>query len=900
VSLLDGLRHRLDVLLHPRRFARELEDEFRFHLSLDALDQECSRSSGLSTAEAQDAARRRLGNLTSLAEETRHMAGLGFLDMARQDLGFAVRTFRRAPAFTLVAIVTLAVGIGANTAIFSAINTMLLRPLPFPDAGRLMKVSLIAPPRGESPGNDDFVWSYPKFVAFRDAQTVFQDLALFDDLDFTVRGEDGAERDHGEYAGAQYLTTLGVRPALGRNFVAAEDRTPGAASVVILSDAFWQRRFNADPAALGRTLSVNGSPYQIVGILPPGFRGLSGKADFLLPMMAQSVDELGEPWSHNWTLVARLKQGVTIPAAKAAVTQLGVVVDRAYPNSTTKERWGAVARQLDATRVDRGIRRSLLVLLGAVGLVLLIACANVANLFLVRAAGRRREIAVRLSLGAGRGRLVRQLLTESVLLGVAGGIASLALAWIGVHSLTRLDAAAALHAERFSGLGAVSFSSIRLDPAAFGFAALLAILTGLVFGLVPAIQATRPSLAAELKDDGQGGPVGRRGFSGRNLLVVAEIALAVVLLAGSGLMVRSLGKLLDVDPGFVPERVLTMRLNTGGEYPQDSLPAFYADLTERIGALPGVSAVGLSDCPPLNGGCNVTSIVFHDRPPVAAGTEPAIGLHRITAGWPVVAGVPLIEGRLFNEADRAGRSKALLINQTAARKFWPGRSAIGRPVGIGQGGYDTAYVVGVLGDTRYGTVDSVPVPDTYLSYDQSPRGRMMVFIKTTGDPKALAAPVRRVVNQLLPAAPVYDVQTMDSRVATSLGYARFNTILLTLFGIMALALSAVGTYGVIAFTVTQRRRELGIRAALGASGGNLIRMVVGQGARLATAGAVIGLVGALMATRLLRSLLYGVGPTDPATFIGIIVLLTAAVLLASWIPARRAAGADPSEVLRSS
>jgi predicted permease len=899
MSLLDVLRYRLRVLLRPGRHARELDEEIRFHLSLETMQREHAARGAVSQTDARWAARRRFGNLTTTKEEARQMAGLGFFDTTEQDVRFALRSFRSSPGFTTVAVLTLAVGIGANTAIFSAVNAMLLRPLPFKDPDRLMKVSLTVPARGDSPSRDDVPWSYPKFTVFRKAQTIFGDVTLWTGSQGTVRVGADAERTNYELVDAHYLPTLGIRTALGRNFSAEEDASPGGARVAILADAFWQRRFNADSAVLGRSLTLDGYPFTIVGVLPPGFRGITGTAELFLSFMSQDAQQLGEPWSHGYDLIARLKPGVTPGGAKVVVRQLGDVVADAYPDPQIRnERWGGIARELDGTRVDPVVRRSLLVLLGAVGLVLLIACANVANLFLVRAAGRRREIAVRLAVGAGRRRLVRQLLTESVVLSMLGGLASVVVAWWGVKLLGALDPSTTLRVQRLGGIGAISFDTIRLDPAALAFAAALTIVTGLVFGLVPALQATHPSLTGDLKSD-TSRLIGTRGLTSRNLLAVVEIGLAVVLLAGSGLMIRSLAKLLGVRPGFDAEQVLTMRFNLNG-VGRDSLPAFYDQLVARLASIPGATNVGLADCPPLNGGCNATILMQRDRPAVARGTEPSIGVHWVTPGWFATMRIPLKAGRVFGNGDRLGAQKVVVVSETAARKYWPGQDAIGRPVSVGQGGFydDTAYVVGVVGDVRFGTLDSLPVPDVYLSYYQSPRGRMMMFVRAAGDPRTLVGAARREIAALAPGVPLYDVRPMRERVSEAMGYARFSAILLAAFAAVALALAALGTYGVISFGVSQRTREIGVRVALGATRGDVLRLIVGQGIGLAVVGGALGLAGALAATRVLRSLLYDVAPSDPVTLVAIMALLVVAVVLASWLPARRAAGVHPAEALR--
>jgi predicted permease len=901
MSLIDSLRYRLGALLHPRRHARELREELDFHLSLAAMQREHAARGTVPKAEAYYAARRRLGNMTNVEEEARHMAGLGFFDVAMQDARFALRSFRRSPAFTAVAVITLAIGIGANTAIFSAVDALLLRPLPFADPDRLMQVSLTTPASAASPARDDMVWSIPKARVFRDAQKVFSDVSLYTDYQFTVR-DGGAERASGEYADSRYLPTLGIQPIIGRNFTGDEDEQLGAARVVILSDAFWQQRFNADPSVLGRTLNLEGEPYTIVGVLPPGFRGLTGRAELLVPLASLPVEASREAWSHSFSMVARLAPGVSPERAKQGVASVGRIVDESYPAGREGGgHWGATARLLDATRVDPLVRRSLLVLFGAVGLLLLIACSNVANLFLVRAAGRGREIAVRLAVGAGRRRLVRQLLTESVLLSAAGGMASVLVAWWGVKLLSALDPSTTLGVQRLGGLGAVSFDSIRLDTGAFVFTALLALATGVIFGLVPALQATHPSLTDALKaDSARPRRRGVRGLASRNVLAASEIALALVLLAGSGLMLRSLGKLLGVQPGFDAERVLTLRLNTGEMLGRDSLPGFYDLMLQRLGALPGVTGVALGDCPPLNGGCNGTVLVRRDRPPVDPESAPEVGVHWVSPDWFSTLRVPLLSGRLLGAGDRLGGRKVVLVSETAAKRFFPGEDPIGRPVSVGQGGFwdDTAFVVGVVGDVRYGTIDSIPAPDVYLSFYQSPRGRMMIYLRTAADPLSIAPAARRVLREVAPDAPVYDVRTLSSRVADASAYARFSAMLLAIFAVMALVLAAIGVYGVISFAASQRTREIGLRVALGASPGSVVRMVVGQGMAIATAGLVVGLAGALAATRLMRSMLYDVAPSDPVTFGGIVIVLAVAVLLASWIPARRAAGVQPMEALR--
>jgi putative ABC transport system permease protein len=902
MSFIDAVKYRVRVLFNSAQHDRDMDEERDFHLSLERMQQEHAARGGLSGKDAQFSARKRFGNPTIIKEETRAMAGLNSFDLVQQDLRFAWRSFWRTPGFTIVAALTLSVGIGANTAIFSAIDALLLRPLPFVEPERLMKLSLTRPAIDENPAIPDMVWSYPKFAVLRDNQRVFTGTALLSDEEFTVRVGQDAERVPAEVGDGEYFRVLGLKPMLGRSFVASEDSVVGGPKVITISHAYWQRRFNADPGVIGQSIGVRGESFQIIGVWPEGFRGMSGKADIWMPILQYNPDAMEEPFGHQFTLIARVKPGVTIPQAKAATLQLGAMVDQQFADARfKKERPGAIARELDGLRVDPSVRRSLLVLLGAVALVLLIACANVANLFLVRAAGRSREIAVRLAIGASRARLIRQLITESVLLSTIGGAIGVVIAWGGVRVLSSLDAARALNVRDIGGIGAVNFATIQLNLPALGVAFALSILTGLVFGLIPAWQSTRDSMAEELKS---GKAKARRTvlrvIDSRNALAATEIALALVLLVGSGLMIKSLSHLLGVAPGFTPQGLLSMRFNVPEGSKRDMMPGFYEGIVERLAALPGVTGVSLQDCPPLSGGCNGTAAVRRDRPETDKSGQADVGVHWIAPGWTRVMGVPLVRGRMFEPTDRVGTQKVVLVNESAAKRLWPNEDAIGKPVSVYQGGFDrdTARVVGIVGDMSYSTIDQEARPDFYLSHLQSPRARMMILVRTSGDPLALTPAVRQVVQGLAPGVPLYDVRTMESRTADSTAYARFATLLLGLFAGVALLLAALGTYGVIAFSVTQRTREIGIRVALGASTQQVTRMVVGQGLAIASVGAAVGLVVALATSRVMQNMLYEIKPTDPGTFASIVVLLLLSVAAASWIPARRASRIQPTEALR--
>ncbi|MEP6494929.1 MAG: ABC transporter permease [bacterium] len=911
--LLDVLRYRWRVLTRPRAHEQEVAEELEFHVGLEAMQREHAAHGELSAREARFAARRRFGNVTYYQEEARRVSGLAVVDSILQDIRFALRSFRRTPMFTAVTVLTLAVGIGANTAIFSAVDALLLRPLPFREPERLMSVSLSRPAIGERGANDEVAWSYPKFEVFRAAQTIFSDLTLWTGSQFTVRATAEAVRVAGEFTDSHYMPTLGVSPMLGRLFTPAEDTDRRGALVAILSNELWGTLFNADSNVLGRRVDVDGTLYTVIGVMPAGFRGLSGNSTIWMPIPTLNLAwKVMDPWNHNYFAVARLAPGVSSRGAPAIVRDLGARVDAVYPNpiggtpagsgdnrrlAVGTTHWSAVARPLDATRVDGRVRQTLLTLLAAVGLVLLIACANVANLFLVRASARHREIAVRLAIGASRARLVRQLLVESTLLSMFGGAASLAIAWVGVKALSSLQPATALRAQNVAGLGIINFSTIQLDFNAFAFAAVIALATGIVFGLVPAIQSTRPSLTAGLKDDAGGRSFAIRGLTSRNVLTVIEIALAVVLLAGSGLMVRSLAHMLGVYPGFDASHVLTLRVNRAPAWSRDSISRFYDVAIERLNRIPGVVDASIADCPPLGGWCSGAPIIFPDRAPVPPGQEHGVGVHWITPNWPSVIHVPLLRGRFFTKSDVVGRQKVALVSEAAARAFWPGEDPIGKPINVGEP--DTMYVAGVIGDVRYGSMDQPLRPEVYISYYQRPFSyRMMLFIRTRGDPAAIAGAVRRALREVAPGFPVYDVRSLDTHLRDFTSYERVSSVLLTLFAALALGLATMGTYGVISFAVAQRTREIGVRVALGATSGDVVRLVVGQGVALGAVGAVFGLSAAIVVTRALRSMFFGVEPTDPMTLVSIVGLLALALLAASWIPALRASRIPPVQALR--
>ena len=891
-----------------RRLARaEMHDELQFHIDervaqLTAL--------GMSPEQARAEAIRRMGAAWSDTEQ--HLGDSAELKERRlnvrdrlqefaDDIRYALRGLAARPGFTAIAVLTLGIGIGANTAIYSAVDALLLRSLPFAEPGRLFDIVQTSRDDGTAP------WSYPKYAVFRDAQQSYASLALHRTWQTVLTGTE-PERVMTEEVTTPYLKTLGVRVAHGRDFPAELDATAGGQRrVTIISDALWQRLFNADPSVIGQSVRFNNQPWEIIGILPPGFRGLSGRAEALFNLSARAADELTEPWSLEFALIGRLREGVTSEQAIAEAPLIGPRIYDAFPAtggtlSTSKapERWTAAARPLNTIRVADALKRSLLVLFGAVAMVLLIACVNLANLLVARAMARKQEIAIRLALGAGRARLVRLMVTESLVLALLGGAASLVVALTGTRVLSAINPQETLRVQGLTGgIGAVGFDGIRLDASALLFTFAVTVAVGFLFGLAPALGATRPSLTRDLKDGSAGSGAGKHTGAGRRILVVAEVALALVLLAGSGLMIRSLGKLLSVQPGFDSGNVLTLRLTMpAGEVAPDSMPGFYERLLEEIAGVPGVEQVALADCPPLNNGCNGTIMTFADRPQSATGNA-MVGVHWVSKHWFETMRVPLKRGRMFTEEDRLNAPKVVIINEEAARRYFKGEDPIGKRVAIYQGGFHTgAEVIGIVGDVRYGTIDSTAAADAYISYSQARLSRMMLFVRTAGDPSAMVPSVRAVVRRVAPNAPVFDIKSMSARVATASAQARFSAILLGMFAAVALSLAVMGIYGVLSFAVAQRTGEIGIRMALGAERGRVLALVMRDGAVLACLGLAIGLVTALALTRVLRTMLFEVTTTDPLTYVGMVLVLALAVAAASWIPARRASRVDPVIALR--
>jgi putative ABC transport system permease protein len=794
-----------------------------------------------------------------------------------KDLRFAVRMLGKSPGFTLMAVIALALGIGANTAIFSVVNAVMLSRLPFQNPNRLAMVWEQSPRTGKPN-----VVNPLNFLHWQNRNQSFERIASLIAFPLSLGGDGEPEQVDGMAISEGFFEILGVQPIMGRWFTPLED-TPGNDNVSILSEGLWRRRYGADPSIIGRQIRVNDHVHTVVGVMPATFRFPMTRADLWTPL---AIDRK-KPNSGGRYLstVARLRPGASLASAQADMNVIASQLQRERPDFDSK--WGITVVSL-REQVVGDVRTPLYVLLGAVGLVLLIACANVANLMLMRAAGRTREIAIRAALGAGGLRIARQMLVESTLLSLIGGALGLA---VGVWSISALTAALP------DTISYVNLKTIRIDAVVFLFTLAISLATGILFGLAPALKAARTDVHDALKAGGRGIASGR-SFT-RSVLVVAEVALSMILLVGAGLLIRSFARLSHVDPGFDAPHVLTMQLATAGRFPADQkFIEFNLDLLERVRAVPGVEAAGTSHFLPLGRIIPGTGFWRTDQPRPAHGEEPITEVLVVMPGYFAAMNVPIIRGRVFEDHDRAGRKPHfVVINQTAARQFYPNENPIGKMLTV-QWGDDPYEIAGVVGDVHQAAIATAPKPGVFISNLQEPSGPSNLVVRTHGDPKLLTQAIGREVHAIDPEIAISDVKTMDEYVSASVAAPRFNTILLGAFAALALVLAAVGIFGVISYSVAQRTQELGIRRALGADSWSVMRLVLAQGLGLAGIGLAIGLAGAFAVTRMLESLLFGVTSTDPLTFVAVGATLIMVAALASYLPARRAASVDPMVALR--
>ena len=882
MSALSGLRARLRALFRRSVTERELNTEIGFHIEQEAARY---RSAGMAPDDALRRARLAFGGAESVREEHRDARGTRWIEDALADTRFGLRALLRNPVLATTAIITLALGIGANTAIFSVVNAVILRPLPFPGSDRLVKISEDNPEKHwvhqtAAPAN---------YLSWADRVKAFDGVAAYTPGGHTtLSGEGDAVMFHNAEVSGNFFAVLGIPAIAGRTFRDEETWETGT-PVAVISDRLWRSRFGRDPAIIGRTVRFDEVATQIVGVVPASFAFPSPDIDVWMPMAWNHTELQKTAYrrAHWLGVVARLRPGVTPAAADAELQTVVRQLQVEFPE--TNRVMGADLMPLQIFLTD-SIRLPLLILLGAVVLLLLIACANVGNLLLVQALGRERESALRLTLGAGRGRLIRQALTESLLLSLIGGAAGCALGWAGTRGLVAL---------RPAGMQAIPEVGLDWRMLAYVFGIVTA--SGLLFGTAPAIWRGRRTPADVLKEGGRGGSEGGRIRAWGRGLVVSEVALALLLTVGAGLLLKSFWRLGQVDPGFDPQNVLTVgiALPTARYDSAYKNALFFDQLEARARALPGVSGGAAVLLPPLSGGGWTSDYHIGGRPGDQYGTEVA---HRVASpSYFRVMRVPLLAGRFFTEADRDGAPKVVLINQALARLEFAGQDPVGQQLAFERKVDSTTTwytIVGVVGSEHQVTLAEPPQLEIFQPFDQRPSSYMTLIVRTASDPLALVPSVQRAIAELDPHVAIATLLTMDDAVRRSRATQRFIALLLLTFAVAGLILSTVGVYGVIAQLARRRTREMGIRIALGAAAGQVQWLVVHQGLKLVTWGVLLGTVAALAITRALRSVLFGVSPTDPVTFVVVPAILAAAALLASWLPAARAARTDPATTLR--
>lgn len=873
---MNELWQRLRVLFRRDRFARDLEEEMQFHLEMQAEE---NREGGMPTEEARYAAQRQFGNAMLLRETSADIWAWKWLETLIQDVKYGLRILRRDPGFTTTAVLALALGIGVNTAIFSLLDGVLLRPLPFPEPERLVLVWEERPLFGlrDSPP------SMGNFMDWRARNRVFQEMGTLDNMaSYQLTGGGTPEQVDGAIVMAGLLRALGVQPLLGRAFTPQDDE-PGAAKLVVLSHAFWQQRFGGDRDVVGRVMILDNAPYTIVGVMPASFRFPDAtKAFWANAGSAYSARDYADRVRLDFLVVARLKPGIDLRQANQDIKAIQAQLQREYPKENDKT--GAFVAPMREHFVSE-VRQLYYLLLGAAGFILLIACANVASLLVARSANRSREFAVRLALGAGRGNIVRQLLVENLLLSGIGGGLGLLLSTQSFGFLKKLIP------ETVSGI-----ASVELDWRVVAFTLAAASATAFLFGLAPALQTSRLDLNYALKKAGTRGSRGQRSEL-RNILAVVEISLAIVLLVGAGLLIRTFATVRGIDPGFPTRNLLTLSTPlTPAKYMDlAKRNAFYEQVIERIQALPGVISAGYTTGVPLVFKGYISSVT-----PESGGGAGVWGETRfrlVTPRYLQTLGVPLRSGRYLDQRDNATAPQVALANEAMARRFWGSRDVIGKRFKNDEN-EPWITVVGVVGDIHQAGLDIAPQPEMYRPYQQVDNGASGLLIRTGGDPLAIAAAVQRAIWTVDPNQPVTDIASMEQVLDREVDQRRLQTLLLGAFAMSALALATLGIYGVLSYLVSFRTQEIGVRMALGARGADILRSVVMRGLSIAALGIGIGLMAALALTRLLAHMLFGVTPTDPATYAAVMAAGLTVSALASYIPARRATRIDPVEALR--
>jgi putative ABC transport system permease protein len=807
------------------------------------------------------------------------------------DFRFGLRSLRRSPSFAVGAILVLALGIGANTAIFSIVNAVLLRPLPYEDPSRLVQVWHV-PPAKSFPGITLFSVSPANYLDWQAQSSSFDSMAIYGGRSLTFGGKDQPEMLQASNVAPEFFSVLRARPLLGRVFAPEENR-PGSNHVIVLGHKFWRDRFGADPNIVGRDITLDSQPYAVVGVMPEKFR-FPSFADAWVPLGWTNEDRAVRG-NHNYLVIARLKSGLEITQAKSELAMISTRLEQLYPEDD--KGWGATVIPLREQLVG-DVRTALLVLLGAVAFVLLIACANVANLVLAKTLARRKEIAIRSSLGASRAAILRNILSETVLLSVIGGVLGFLLARVS------LDVSLRLLADHLP-----SFAEITLDTRVLAFTLLLSVLAGVLAGLIPSLRFSRVDVNEGLKL-GQSRGSSDSGGKTRNLLVVSEVALSLVLLVGAGLMVRTLLELRNVSPGFEPSKVLTMDVSVGRtKFPTPAAAiSFFNEVLQRVRAVPGIESAGLIDSLPLNGdGGSHQPFSIEGRPVLPMADQPEVDVRVISPGYLLAMHVPVIRGRDFQDSDAAGRPSAALISESLARRFWPNEDPIGKHLTLTFFPDVVQEVVGIVGNVKLDSLSETrPVDAIYVALAQMtvPKGStfqsfgLTVAARAVSDPHGVISAVTDAVHQVGSDVPVLKVLSMDEVIAQSVSPQRFNVFLLSSFAGLALLLAAVGIYGVLSYTVRRRVREIGIRMALGATDSDVLKLVVTDGMKPILLGVVIGFAAALALSRLIASLIFGVRPTDPLTFTAVSVLLILVGIVANIVPAYRATRIEPVRTLR--
>jgi putative ABC transport system permease protein len=864
---------KLRGLIRDRRADQELDDEIETHMRL--LTERYLRQ-GMSDAEAVWAARRQFGNVTLLREVNSEMRGIRFIETLFQDVRYGLWMMRKNPGFTFVAALTLSLGIGANTAIFGVVNAVLLRPLPFKDPERLV---MVFDREAEAAGGDRTALGVSDLFDLREQSRSFTGIEAFTGSLFNYTCGDTPEQVLGFAVTARFFSTLGVQPQIGRDFSLDEER-PGAQRVALISDSFWRKYFAADPQVVGRAINLSGASYNVIGVMPAKLDFPIKEAQIWVAMQLQQPTRRGP---HFLSGVARLKPDVSLDQARAEV------MSSLKSNFTSRLSFNIVP----VNEVIVGdVRLALLILLGTVTLVTLIAVVNVANLMLAQSAARVKEISIRFALGAGRARIIRQLLTESLLLALIGGLMGLMVAWLSVDLLIKT-----------APEGIPRLEQVGIDASMLGWTALVSLLSSLIFGLAPAWQSSLLSPNEALKEASRSATESRGKRRWRNLLVISELALAVMLLIGAGLFVKSFWRLQSVDSGVNTERTLTMRMALIGQRYADrqKIDAFYSGLFDRIKTLPGVRAAAVSNSLPPDSPSFSDLITIEGRPRTSQDQNPTIAtVVRVSQDYFGMLGIPLRRGRYFSAYDTTGSTPAAIISETTARQFFPNEDAIGKRINIYSEGQQVwREVVGVIGDVKYYGLADKTQPACYEPLTQAPPSFAFLIVKTESpDPLSLVSAVRNEVKSLDPELPVTNARSLEEHFALSVARPRFQAMLVALFAALALILASVGIYGVISYSVTQRTHEMGVRIALGALSRDVLMLVVKQGMTLTAIGVAIGLIASFALTRLMRTLLFGVSATDAMTFIVIPLLLTVVAFAACLIPARRATKVDPLQALR--